>query len=185
MLGDRRITITHEIFEAQTKSQLKVLSEIGALAEGFDIKFWLRGGWAIDFLLGKITRLHDDIDLVTWVQNRDRLEYELLKAGYEKTQVKEEFCNRQSDFCKGNVEITFSYITRSDTGNLILNGLPEWVWRPDSLLPQTFMLNGISAHVLNPTQLLEEKEVYEQIGRTPRQKDAESKKILQQIIDET
>ncbi|WP_138420834.1 nucleotidyltransferase domain-containing protein [Aquibacillus sediminis] len=177
--------MTHEVIETHTKSQLKVLSEISAISEGLGIKFWLRGGWAIDFLLGKVTRLHDDIDLVMWVQHRERLENELLKKGYEKTKVKEEFCDRQSDFCKGNVEITFSYITRSDTGDLILNGLPEWVWRPDSLLLQTFMLHGISAHTLNPTQLLEEKEVYEQIGRTPRLKDAESKKILQQIIDKT
>jgi hypothetical protein len=43
-------------------------------------------------------------------------------------------------------------------------------------------LNGISARVLNPRQLLEEKEVYEQIGRTARPKDVESKKILQSII---
>jgi hypothetical protein len=36
-------------------------------------------------------------------------------------------------------------------------------------MPQTFKLHGITAHVLNPKQLLEEKEVYKQIGRTPRQ----------------
>lgn len=66
-----------------------------------------------------------------------------------------------------------------------MNGLPEWIWRPDSLLAQNFVLNGISAKVLNPKQLLEEKEVYEQIGRLPRQKDLESKKILYQIIEET
>lgn len=46
-----------------------------------------------------------------------------------------------------------------------------------------FLLNDISAKVLNPKQLLEEKEVYEQIGRKPREKDAESKKILRQIIN--
>ncbi len=34
----------------------------------------------------------------------------------------------------------------------------------------------IVARVLNPTQLFEEKEVYQQIGRMPRQKDKESKK---------
>ena len=43
---------------------------------------------------------------------------------------------------------------------------------------------NISSHT-NPKQLLEEKEVYEQIGRTQRKKDTESKKILQQLIVET
>ncbi|MBT2655391.1 hypothetical protein J7E81_09090 [Bacillus sp. ISL-18] len=177
--------MTHQTFDEQTESQLKILTEISTISKTIGIEFWLRGGWAIDFLLGKITRKHDDIDLITWIQNREMLECELLKAGYEKIPVKEEFRDRQSDFCKDSVEITFGYISRSDDGNLIMNGLPEWIWRPDSLLPQTFILNGISTHVLNPTQLLEEKEVYEQIGRTLRQKDAESKKILHQIIDET
>lgn len=161
------------------------MAEISAISEALGIPFWLRGGWAIDFYLGKITRPHDDIDFVTWIQDRERLEVELIKSGYEKTFVLKEFRNRQSDFRKENVEISFCYITHSDDGELIMNGLPEWIWRPDSLLPQTFILNGISARVLNPRQLLEEKVVYEQIGRTPRQKDAESKKILQQIIDET
>lgn len=161
-----RFRMTHQIFNGQTESHLKVLAEISTISETIGMEFWLRGGWAIDFLLGNITRPHDDIDLVTWIKNRERLENELLKAGYEKTFVKEEFCHRQSDFRKENVEITFCYISLSDNGELIMNGLPEWIWRPDSLLPQTFILNGISARVLNPTQLLEEKVVYEHIGRT-------------------
>ncbi|EGL15908.1 hypothetical protein HMPREF9413_3534 [Paenibacillus sp. HGF7] len=41
-----------------------------------------------------------------------------------------------------------------------------------------FNLNGISASVISPNQLLEEKVVYEQIGRTLRPKDIESKKYL-------
>ena len=91
--------------------------------------------------------------------------------------------DRQTDFRKGNVDIQFVYLTRSSDGSIIPNGLPEWVWRSDALLPQCFNLNGISAFVLNPLQLLEEKEVYEKIGRTPRPKDLESKRILQSIIE--
>jgi hypothetical protein len=176
--------MTHEIFDTQTESQLKVLSEISSISKALEIEFWLRGGWAIDFLLGKITRPHDDIDLVTWIQNREQLENALANAGYEQIPVKEQFRNRQSNFRKNNVEVTFGYITYSVNGSLIMNGLPEWIWRADSLLPQSFMLNGISANVLNPKQLLEEKEVYEQIGRTPRLKDLESKKILYRIISD-
>ncbi|MFS0673559.1 nucleotidyltransferase domain-containing protein [Ornithinibacillus sp. 179-J 7C1 HS] len=176
--------MTYEELDTLTKSQLNVLKEIIAVSEAAEVDFWLRGGWAIDFLLGKITRPHDDIDVVTWIQNREQLENKLIKIGYERTFVKEEFRDRQSDFCKGDVEITFSYITLKEDENLILNGLPEWVWRPDSLLHKTFMLNGVSARVLHPTQLLEEKEVYEQIGRVPRQKDANSKKVLQRVIEE-
>ncbi|MGA3599369.1 nucleotidyltransferase domain-containing protein [Lysinibacillus agricola] len=58
--------MTQEIFDARTVSQLKVLSEISAITERLEIEFWLRGGWAIDFLLGKITRSHEDIDLTSF-----------------------------------------------------------------------------------------------------------------------
>lgn len=47
-----------------------------------------------------------------------------------------------------------------------------------------YFQNHISAKVLNPKQLIEEKEVYEQIGRKTRHKDIESKKILRQIIND-
>ncbi|MGM7681364.1 nucleotidyltransferase domain-containing protein [Cytobacillus sp. Hm23] len=170
-----------EFFNKQTESQLTVLSDISSISATLKIEFWLRGGWAIDFLLGKVTRPHDDIDIVTWIHDRERLENELKKAGYEQTPVRKEFRNRQSDFKKDSVEITYSYITYSENGKLIMNELPEWVWRADSLSSQRFMLHGISAKVLNPRQLLEEKEVYTQIGRTPRLKDEESKKILHKI----
>lgn len=171
--------------DAQTQSQLEVLSEICLLTEQLEMEFWLRGGWAIDFLLGKITRPHDDFDLITWIQNRDGLEKELSKAGYERLPVKSHFENRQSDFRKNEVDVTVNYVTRSIEGNLILNGLPEWVWQPDSLLPNRYTLCGLSVKVLSPQQLLEEKEVYEQIGRTPRTKDIESKKLLLQLIRNT
>lgn len=46
------------------------------------------------------------------------------------------------------------------------------------------MLKGITAKVLNPKQLLDEKEVYEQTGRTPRLKDIESKQLLKRILNE-
>lgn len=47
------------------KSQLNILLEISEICLSLNFNLWLRGGWAIDFLLGKITRLHTDIDLVT------------------------------------------------------------------------------------------------------------------------
>lgn len=161
---------------------MKVLGEIAGIFSSLRGDFWLRGGWAVDFLLGRVTRPHDDIDLVTWVQHREPLEQMLEKAGYVRMPVREPFSGRQSDFRRDSVDVTFSYITQRDDGSLILNGLPEWVWREDSLLPQCLTLNRISARVLNPRQLLEEKEVYEQIGRTPRPKDLASKHILQGLI---
>ncbi|OPA78699.1 hypothetical protein BVG16_12650 [Paenibacillus selenitireducens] len=168
-----------DLLDEQTKSQLNVISEMNEIFKSIGGRYWLRGGWAIDFLLGRVTRPHEDLDLVTWVHNREGLAQMLMDAGFERIPVSE----RQTDFRKSNVDIQFLYLTTNGDESIIPNGLPEWVWRSDALLPQVFTLNGITANVLNPRQLLEEKEVYEKIGRKLRQKDLESKRILQSIID--
>ncbi|AST91912.1 nucleotidyltransferase domain-containing protein [Sutcliffiella cohnii] len=173
-----------ENVDEQTQTQLKVLYEISKIFDNLDADFWLRGGWAIDFMLGKVTRPHSDIDIKTWITNRELLEDALLKAGYERKPVGEEFRNRQSDFLKNNVVISIGYLTYDVDGNLIMNGLPEWVWRDDSLMPDYFQLQGIKAKVLHPKQLLEEKKIYEEIGRPYRIKDEKSKRLLHQIISE-
>ncbi|MGG3836921.1 hypothetical protein ABEV00_07800 [Paenibacillus thiaminolyticus] len=172
--------MSQHVTDDQTLSQLRILGEINAIFSSIGGEFWLRGGWAIDFLLGKLTRPHEDLDLVTWVEYRESLERALIEAEFDRMPVSD----RQTDFRKGKVDIQFLYLTRSSEGHIIPNGLPEWVWRADSLPLQQYTLNGISAFVLSPTHLLEEKEVFEQIGRTPRLKDIESKKILRSILAE-
>lgn len=176
--------IEQEKYDAQTGAQLKVLKEISMIYEEQAIEFWLSGGWAIDFILGKITRQHSDIDLQTWITDRERLENILLKLGYEQISIKKEFHNRQSDFRKGNVDITFGYLTYHEDGSLMLNGLPEWLWRADSLLAEQYQLHEIAFKVLHPKQLLAEKITYKEIGRPYRKKDEDSKKILYRIISE-
>jgi len=50
--------------------------------EGNGISAWLDGGWAIDALLGKQTRPHDDLDLVSRLEDSTRIEEALGERGY-------------------------------------------------------------------------------------------------------
>ncbi|MGE7907167.1 nucleotidyltransferase domain-containing protein [Peribacillus sp. NPDC094092] len=163
-----------------SKSQLNILLELNeiCLSRNFDV--WLRGGWAIDFLLGKITRSHSDIDLVTWIQYREHLEQALVHDGFQIKPVSE----FQTDFLKNDVDVSFVFVRYSDNGDIVANGFPDWVWRKDALPLELYNLQGISINVLNPYQLLEEKKVHEQgTGRTLRPKDLKSMEMIQQIID--
>lgn len=162
------------------QKQLGVLRDITSICKSRGIGIWLRGGWAIDFLLGRITRAHSDVDLVSLVQNRVELEAALVAAGYEKIPVGE----FQTDFLKADVDISFVFVRNNDKGEIVANGFPDWVWRNDALSKQDYQLEGISTRVLSPQQLLEEKQVHEQgTGRKLRPKDLESMKIIQGIID--
>jgi lincosamide nucleotidyltransferase A/C/D/E len=46
------------------------------------IAVWLDGGWAIDALLGEQTRPHDDLDLVSRLEDSGRIEKALGERGY-------------------------------------------------------------------------------------------------------
>jgi lincosamide nucleotidyltransferase A/C/D/E len=50
--------------------------------ESREISVWLDGGWAVDALLGEQTRLHDDLDLVSRVEDSARIESALGDRGY-------------------------------------------------------------------------------------------------------
>ena len=162
------------------EKQLKIISEINAICLNLKFHLWLRGGWAIDFLLGKVTREHSDIDLVTLIQYREELERAMVSAGFKKIPIS----MLQTDFIKGEIDVSFVFVRISVEGKIIGNGFPDWEWRNDSLPIQKYDLKGISINVLNPYQLLEEKKVYEKgTGRKLRPKDIESMKVIQGIID--
>lgn len=49
-----------------TATQLQIIREVHELLDSIQIPHWLGGGWALDFLLGKITNKHGDIDWLIW-----------------------------------------------------------------------------------------------------------------------
>lgn len=53
------------------------------LLENAGIIYWIDGGWGVDILAGKQTRVHRDIDINFDAQHTERLLNILLKYGYE------------------------------------------------------------------------------------------------------
>ncbi len=52
--------------------------------ESAGLTVWVDGGWAIDAVAGRQTRPHDDLDLVTRLEEIPALERELAALGYER-----------------------------------------------------------------------------------------------------
>jgi lincosamide nucleotidyltransferase A/C/D/E len=53
------------------------------LLENTGIIYWIDGGWGVDILAGKQTRVHRDIDIDFDAQHTDKLLNILLEYGYE------------------------------------------------------------------------------------------------------
>ncbi|WP_192498729.1 nucleotidyltransferase domain-containing protein [Ornithinimicrobium pratense] len=53
------------------------------IAERLSAPVWLRGGWAMDFFLGSVTREHLDIDWFALADDAPRLAAALIAEGFE------------------------------------------------------------------------------------------------------
>jgi hypothetical protein len=165
--------------DSDTEAQLAILRTLAERLATARLRFWLRGGWAVDFLLGEVTRRHGDIDLVTWLRHRRRIRLLLTNIDFEPIQEWE----AQTDFrVKGQV-VSSIYLTRQPDGCIITHGIPVWTWPDGSLSSRKAHLRSISARVMSPRQMLWEKEGYEiGTGRPPRPKDLESMTVLRGMI---
>jgi hypothetical protein len=163
----------------QTGLQLEVLREIDLIFSRLQIDYWLRGGCAIDFLTGQITRPHADLDLVTWQRYRRQIQQTLVAAGFEFTRE----LNVQIDFVKNGQDVTFMFLEHGADSVIHAHGLPEWTWPPDSLPSAEHCLKGLCARVVSPTHMLRDIEGYEAAtGRGLRPKDIDTIVALRRII---
>ncbi len=48
--------------------QFALIKEFVSLCDAASIPCWLRGGWAMDFFLGRVMHEHEDIDLFVWAK---------------------------------------------------------------------------------------------------------------------
>jgi hypothetical protein len=165
--------------DSDTEAQLTILRTLAERFATARMRFWLRGGWAVDFLLGEATRRHGDIDLVTWLRHRRRIRHLLTDIGFAPIQEWE----AQSDFRASGQVVSIIYLTRLPDGRIITHGIPVWTWPDGSLSSRQVQMGGLSARVMSPMQMLWEKEGYEiGTGRPPRPKDLESMKVLRCMI---
>ncbi len=86
------------------QKQLYIIRNLKHLFEESNIRFWLIGGWGIDFLAGRITREHEDIDIII-NQNDYFRALELLRYNFsiteyiEFTKIKVLIKNIKLDIC--------------------------------------------------------------------------------------
>ncbi len=90
--------------------QLRLIEDIAALAEQAGVEVWLRGGWAVDFHVGEVTRDHRDIDWFTWAATLPTLRAALNAHDYQPTPVND--TRVQYDVAKDGEDIQFALLAR-------------------------------------------------------------------------
>jgi lincosamide nucleotidyltransferase A/C/D/E len=134
--------------------------------ENLGITVWIEGGWGVDALLGKQTRLHNDLDI--FIQQKDvlRLRSLLEMNGYK--EIKLEIA-RPHNFVLGDDqsrEIDVHVIVLDDRGNAIYGPLEGGEIFPAAILDGIGAINGKTVKCISP-----EWEVKFHTGYKPRDID--------------
>ncbi|UQX01938.1 aminoglycoside adenylyltransferase [Streptomyces sp. RerS4] len=152
--------------------QLAMIEQVRALG----IEVWLRGGWAMDFWLGEITREHEDVDWFAWSEDGPRLRERLVPLGYAVLRADE----RQLDLARDGEELSFAFVTRDAADRIVVAGGP-WAgtpWPAGMLEPATRgQLGALECPVVSPEAQIEIKRMMPTWVPTLRRRPKDAKDI--------
>lgn len=160
--------------ERRADRQLGLIGEVVAIAADARVEVWLRGGWAMDFFLGEVTRDHVDIDWFAWAADALVLRDALLRRGYQL--VDGPPMTQQLDVARDGEELSFAWLARDEVGHVVVGGGP-WAGAP---YPSGMLdwpparLGQVCCPIISPAAQIEIKQMMPVWvpGRPRRAKDA-------------
>jgi Aminoglycoside-2''-adenylyltransferase len=103
-------------------SEVEILDTLSLLNARLSEPVWLFGGVAVDFLVGRWTRPHGDIDLNTYADSRERLTEELEAIGFRSAD-KGWLTHWRRDDKPWRLELAF--LERTEDGSAVLVIAPD------------------------------------------------------------
>ncbi|MFC4145943.1 nucleotidyltransferase domain-containing protein [Micromonospora mangrovi] len=140
--------------------QLAAIDEVVRVARAAGIAVWLRGGWAMDFHLGEVTRPHVDVDWYCWRADADRLAALLTARGWRPDPRMP--VATQLDLLRDDVELSVAYLDRDAAGRVVVGAGP-WTGTP---LPDGMLdappgrIGALTAPVIAVAAQIEFKEMF-------------------------
>lgn len=80
------------------------------MSERLGIRIWLRGGWAVDFFLGRVTRDHVDTDWFAWLDDARAMTAARQADGYQTIAGPPQ--DQQLDVAKDGEEMSLAWLAR-------------------------------------------------------------------------
>jgi len=166
----------------ESRRQLTALAEIARAFAAAKIPFWLFGGWAVDFAAGRISREHDDIDLVVFADGLPPVVRLLEDLSYESTSSKQV---HQTNFRRDGIRIQLNLVERRPDGSIVSPGtFSDWPWRPGSFGTQVGRIGDLEVPIVSVEGQLEAKEGFPRhpAGHAHRAKDLVDIGVLRHIL---
>jgi catechol 2,3-dioxygenase-like lactoylglutathione lyase family enzyme len=164
--------------------QLGLIEDTVAMSQRLGVQTWLRGGWAVDFFLGWVTRDHVNIDWHGWIADAPVITAALHADGYRTLTGPP--ADQQLDVGKDGMQMSFVWLTRHAEGQVRVAGgqYAGQAW-PDSMLDWPPGTNGpVHCPIISPHVQIECKEMWPTWvpGSPRRDKDAADVTRLRQAL---
>ncbi len=140
--------------------QLGAIREVVEVAGAAGIDVWLRGGWAMDFHLGAVSRPHVDVDWYCWRRDADLLADRLGALSWRPDPRMS--ATLQLDLVRDDVELSFAYLDRDTAGRVVVGAGP-WA---GTVLPEGMLsappgrIGPLAAPVISIAAQIEFKEMF-------------------------
>jgi catechol 2,3-dioxygenase-like lactoylglutathione lyase family enzyme len=164
--------------------QLGMIEDTVAMSQRLGVEIWLRGGWAMDFFVGWVTRDHVDIDWHAWIADAPAITAALHADGYRT--IPGPPPDQQLDVVRDGLEMSFGWLDRNADGKVTVAGGQyageEW---PDGMLDWPPGRNGpIRCPIISPHVQIECKEKWPTWvpGSPRRDKDAADVALLREAL---
>jgi hypothetical protein len=169
----------------RARRQLTLIAEVVRASAECDVPVWLRGGWAMDFFLGTVTRDHRDVDWFVRAGDAETLAALLARRGYRR--LEELPPEQQIDLVKDGEDLSFNLLRRDEQDRVVVGGGP-WAgspWPEGMLTPHIGRIGDVSCPIISPQAQIEIKRLMPVwVPGTPRRaKDADDILRLQAALD--
>lgn len=153
--------------------QFRLINEFASICTAASIEFWLRGGWAMDFFVGRLTREHHDIDVFVWSKDAITLMETLRQAGFEEMGGAPP--EAQRNVMRYGEELQIVLLDSNHQGEIATAGGP-WAgvpWPDGMLVGPPGRMGDLICPIMNPHVQLEIKERFGEWepDLPPREKD--------------
>lgn len=154
----------------EAQEQLRLIGVISRDLDRARLRYWLIGGWAVDFHLGRVSRPHSDIDFGLDHEDHDRFAAIVARHGF--TALPSESPDAVVEYAGpgGHLEVTF--LAADDRGRVVTPGFEHWPYPDGAFGTERVEFRGTTAPVMSIAALIDSKQRWQhEIGEPPRPHD--------------
>ena len=142
--------------DGRAATQLQTIGWLQTLFAEQGIDYWLFGGWAVDFHVGRTTRDHTDVDVAVWQADLDRIRSLLEAQGWVHAPEPEE--DGYTGYERGDIRLELAFLACDEAGTVytpLVEGRGDW---PVGSFGDTQAeVDGVRARVVGLASLIEDK----------------------------